>query len=200
VGQSLSFKYDPFGRRIYKSSSAVTSVYAYDGDNLVEETNASGAVVSRYSLGLNIDEPLAMSRSSLTSFYNSDGLGSVTSLANAAGSLAQPTHSIRSENRPPRPVRLRTRFNTPGANLTPRPASITIAPDTTTRRLVDSLVGIPRVLTAASTSIGMSRMTQSIRLTLLDCNQRKGREERNQTPLRVMRCFQRTRRQPVWRS
>ncbi len=30
----LSFKYDPFERRIYKSSSSGTSVYAYDGDNL----------------------------------------------------------------------------------------------------------------------------------------------------------------------
>ena len=60
----MSFKYDPFGRRIYKSSSTATSVYAYDGDNLVEETNASGAVVARYSQGLNIDEPFAMLRSS----------------------------------------------------------------------------------------------------------------------------------------
>jgi hypothetical protein len=27
-----SFKYDPFGRRIYKSSSSSTSIYAYDYD------------------------------------------------------------------------------------------------------------------------------------------------------------------------
>jgi hypothetical protein len=32
----VSFKYDPFGRRIYKSSSSGTSIYAYDSDNLVE--------------------------------------------------------------------------------------------------------------------------------------------------------------------
>lgn len=44
---SVSFKYDPFGRRIYKSSSSGTSVYAYDGDNLVEETNSSGTAVAR---------------------------------------------------------------------------------------------------------------------------------------------------------
>jgi len=43
----VSFKRDPFGRRIYKSSSSTTSVYAYDGDKLVEETNPSGAVVAR---------------------------------------------------------------------------------------------------------------------------------------------------------
>jgi RHS repeat-associated protein len=88
-GGTVSFKYDPFGRRIYKSSSTAASVYAYDGDNLIEETNASGAVVARYSQGVNIDEPLAMSRSSATSFYNADGLGTITSLTNAAGALAQ---------------------------------------------------------------------------------------------------------------
>lgn len=88
-GGTVSFKYDPFGRRIEKSSSAATSVFAYDGINLVEETNASGGVVARYSQGLNVDEPLAMLRSGATNFYNADGLGSVTSLSNAAGSLAQ---------------------------------------------------------------------------------------------------------------
>jgi RHS repeat-associated protein len=88
-GGTVSFKYDPFGRRIYKSSSSGTSVFAYDGDNLVEETNSSGTVVARYSQGLNIDEPLAMLRSGATSFYQADGLGTITSLANTSGSLAQ---------------------------------------------------------------------------------------------------------------
>jgi RHS repeat-associated protein len=88
VSATVSFKYDPFGRRIYKSSSSGTSVYAYDGDNLVEETNASGTAVARYSQGLNIDEPLAMLRGGATSFYHADGLGSVTSLSSSAGSIA----------------------------------------------------------------------------------------------------------------
>src|SRR5258708_62132 len=89
TGGTVSFKYDPFGRRIYKSSSSGTSVYAYDADSLIEETNAAGGVVARYSQGLNIDEPLAMLRSSSTSYYHADGLGSVTSLSNSAGALAQ---------------------------------------------------------------------------------------------------------------
>jgi YD repeat-containing protein len=63
-GGTASFKYDPFGRRIYKSSSSGTSVFAYDGDNLVEETNSTGGVVARYEDTQNIDEPLAMLRSS----------------------------------------------------------------------------------------------------------------------------------------
>lgn len=89
TGGTVSFKYDPFGRRIYKSSSSGTSIYAYDGDNLIEQTNSSGAVVARYSQGLNIDEPLAVLSSATTSFYDADGLGTITSLANTAGALAQ---------------------------------------------------------------------------------------------------------------
>jgi YD repeat-containing protein len=89
VGSGVTFKYDPFGRRIEKISPSATSIFAYDGDNVVEETNASGGVVARYSQGFNFDEPLAMLRSSTTSYYEQDGLGSVTSLSNTAGALAQ---------------------------------------------------------------------------------------------------------------
>jgi RHS repeat-associated protein len=88
-GGTVSFKYDPFGRRVYKSSTSGTSVYLYDGDNLVEETNASGTAVARYTQGENIDEPLATLRSSSTSYYEQDGLGTVTSLSSGAGALAQ---------------------------------------------------------------------------------------------------------------
>lgn len=31
------FAHDPLGRRIYKSSSSGTSIFAYDGDDLIEE-------------------------------------------------------------------------------------------------------------------------------------------------------------------
>jgi len=88
VGSGVSFKYDPFGRRIEKSTSSTTSIYAYDGQNLEEETNSSGTVVARYEQGTGVDEPLAMLRSSSTSYYQQDGHGSVTSLTSSAGSLA----------------------------------------------------------------------------------------------------------------
>ena len=83
-----TFKYDPFGRRIYKSSTAGTSIYAYDKNNLIEETNSSGTAVARYRQALKMDEELAMLRSSTTSYYQADDLGSITSLSNAAGALA----------------------------------------------------------------------------------------------------------------
>jgi RHS repeat-associated protein len=88
-GGTVTFKYDPFGRRIYKSSSSGTSIYAYDSNDVIEETNAAGAVVARYARTENVDDPLAMLRSATTSYYQTDALGSVTSLSNASGSLVQ---------------------------------------------------------------------------------------------------------------
>src|SRR5258708_26202432 len=87
-GGSITFKYDPLGRRIYKLSSSGTSVFAYDGNNLIEETNASGTVIARYSQTDNIDEPLAMLRGGATSYYHTDALGSITSLSNSSGCAA----------------------------------------------------------------------------------------------------------------
>jgi hypothetical protein len=45
--KALTFAYDPFGRRIKKVTSSATSIYAYDGDDPIEEANAGGAVVAR---------------------------------------------------------------------------------------------------------------------------------------------------------
>src|ERR1700675_2169892 len=61
--------------------------YAYDGDNLIEGPNATGGVVARYEDTQNSDEPLAMLRSSATSYFHADALGSITSRSNAAGSI-----------------------------------------------------------------------------------------------------------------
>jgi RHS repeat-associated protein len=72
---------------VFTSRRLRLPAYAYDGDNLVEETNATGAVVARCEQTQNIDEPLAILRSAATSYYHADGLGSVTSLSNGAGSI-----------------------------------------------------------------------------------------------------------------
>lgn len=51
TGGTVSFKYDAFGRRIYKSSSSGTSIFAYDGDNVIEEVSSTGSAVARYTQG-----------------------------------------------------------------------------------------------------------------------------------------------------
>jgi RHS repeat-associated protein len=55
----------------------------------IETIDQNGNVVSKYAQGQNIDEPLAECTSGATSYYEQDGLGSVTSLTNGAGALAQ---------------------------------------------------------------------------------------------------------------
>jgi RHS repeat-associated protein len=88
TGGTVTLKYDPFGRRIEKVSPTFTSIFAYDGDNLIETVNSTGSVVSRYEQTQNVDEPLAEDRSGTTSYYEADGLGSVSSLTSTAAALA----------------------------------------------------------------------------------------------------------------
>jgi RHS repeat-associated protein len=85
---TVTFKYDPLGRRIYKQSPNFTGTFVYDGPTLIETVNASGIEVASYTQGLNIDEPLAMLRGTTTDYYAADGLGSITSLTSSAGAVA----------------------------------------------------------------------------------------------------------------
>jgi RHS repeat-associated protein len=85
---TVSFKYDPFGRRIYKQSPSFTSAFLYDGADLLETVNGSGSEVASYTQGLGVDELLAMQRSGTADYFEADGLGSITSLSGSAGALA----------------------------------------------------------------------------------------------------------------
>jgi RHS repeat-associated protein len=85
---TTTFRYDPFGRRIQKSGPNGTINYLYDKHSLIEEVDNTGNVLTRYTQNKGIDRPLAQLRSGTTSYYQQDGLGSVTSLSNSAGALA----------------------------------------------------------------------------------------------------------------
>jgi hypothetical protein len=61
------------------------TVYLYDGANLVEELDNAGNVLARYTQGDEIDEPLSELRAGTTSYYQQDGINSVTSLSSGAG-------------------------------------------------------------------------------------------------------------------
>jgi len=85
----VNFKYDPFGRRIQKAfTQGSTTTYLYDGPNLLEEVDQNGNVLARYTATRRVDELLAELRSGTTSYYEADGLGSVTSLTNSSGTIA----------------------------------------------------------------------------------------------------------------
>src|ERR1700722_16061919 len=84
-GNTLS---DPFGRRIQKSGPLGTTNYLYDGSNLLEEADSSGNVLAKYSNQMGMDEPLSEVRSGTTSYYEQDGIDTITSLSNPTGTLA----------------------------------------------------------------------------------------------------------------
>ena len=90
-GGTVTFRYDPFGRRIQKSSASGIVNYLYDGANTVTEVDVAGNTLAAYAQGAGIDEPLAMWRAGATSYYEADGLGSVTSLS--AGSTLSATYT-----------------------------------------------------------------------------------------------------------
>jgi YD repeat-containing protein len=73
---TTTFKYDPFGRRIQNSGPLGTTNYLFDGVNLIQEIDAMGNVLGRYTSSKRIDEELAEFRSDAASYYEVDGLGS----------------------------------------------------------------------------------------------------------------------------
>ena len=85
---TVTFKYDPFGRRIQKSSPLRIANFVYSGRTVAAEIDSLGNATARYAQGPRIDEPLAESSANVTSYYEQDGLGSITSLGTASGSLA----------------------------------------------------------------------------------------------------------------
>jgi RHS repeat-associated protein len=92
TGGTVTFKYDGLGRRVQKAftqnSTTTTTNYLYDRANPIEDVDQNGNVLARYEQTLKIDEPLAELRSGTTSYYEVDGLRSVTSLSSSTGALA----------------------------------------------------------------------------------------------------------------
>ncbi|OGU15937.1 MAG: hypothetical protein A2076_04630 [Geobacteraceae bacterium GWC2_53_11] len=92
---TVTFKYDPLGRRIEKKvakrdkkddDDSVTHTYVYDGQAIILEYETTGdgrhkkTEATKYVHGPGIDEPLAMTRDNEVYFYHADGLGSVVAL------------------------------------------------------------------------------------------------------------------------
>jgi RHS repeat-associated protein len=97
TGGTVNFKYDPFGRRIQKSftqsGTTTTTDYLYDGANRIEDVDTNGNLLARYVQGKGIDKPLEQIASGTTSYYQQDGLGSVTSLSSTTGTIGNNTYT-----------------------------------------------------------------------------------------------------------
>jgi RHS repeat-associated protein len=93
--RTVSFKYDPFGRRIEKkveqAGSIFTTSYTYDDEDIVLQVESDGttATATQYIHGPGIDEPLAAISGSETSYYHEDGLGSIVAMTDASGNIVQ---------------------------------------------------------------------------------------------------------------
>jgi len=83
-----------FGRRIEKKVDGTTELkFLYDGDHILAEYDAGGALLRKYVHGPCTDEPICLIESSGTyagtHYYHYDALGSVVAMTNSSGSVVQ---------------------------------------------------------------------------------------------------------------
>jgi RHS repeat-associated protein len=88
-GTVIAYRYDPFGRRIEKSVNGTITRYLYDGESILYEMDGSNTMLARYTHGPGIDEPLITNRGGSSYYYHADGLGSITHITDATGSIVQ---------------------------------------------------------------------------------------------------------------
>jgi len=92
--RTLTFKYDPFGRRVQKVVAGLapqvpvplTTTYTYDGEDIVLQTESDGTTTTttQFVHGPGIDEPLARVAGGQSFFYHADGLGSIVAITDSA--------------------------------------------------------------------------------------------------------------------
>ena len=88
-GITVSYKYDPLGRRIQRTpSNGVFTNYTYDGQDVVLDQNSDGSTV-RYLNGPGIDNKLRQTSSTGALYFAQDHLGSTRALTSANGSLVE---------------------------------------------------------------------------------------------------------------
>lgn len=84
----VSLSYDPMGRLSQTSSSSGATRFAYDGDRLVAEYDASDQLLRRYVHGAAADEPLVWYEGSGTAtrrWLHADERGSIIAISDANG-------------------------------------------------------------------------------------------------------------------
>lgn len=119
----VTFKYDPFGRRIEKrinegencrDEDVVVHTYVYDGQAIILENEVSGegrhkrTETTKYVHGPGIDEPLAMTRGNEVYYYHADGLGSVVVLTDKKQKIVEnyeynPFGNLKGDTKPTQP-------------------------------------------------------------------------------------------------
>lgn len=93
-GRQIRYEYDALGLRIEREISAGTLTtavgYIYDGANILATADGSNNVVSVYTNGARIDEPLGMRRSDGIEFFlHADAVGSISAHSDTNGVLSE---------------------------------------------------------------------------------------------------------------
>ena len=89
---TITYKYDPHGRRIEKSGNGEAIKYCYDGDHVIMEYDGNDRLLRKYIYGARVDEPVCMidvADSNAVYYYHFDGLGSVVALSDSNGNSVQ---------------------------------------------------------------------------------------------------------------
>lgn len=92
INGTISYEYDPFGRRIKKTVNGTVTNYVYDGDRVIEERDGADALLRRYVYGAGIDEVLLMEQGGSKYWYYYDALGSVVNISDNSGNLVSTIH------------------------------------------------------------------------------------------------------------
>lgn len=88
-GNTATYKYDAFRRRIQKVTTNETVNFYYDGINLIEERSRDVELDVTYVHGLGIDELINMNTKNVNYFYHQDALGSIYEITNSAGNIVE---------------------------------------------------------------------------------------------------------------
>jgi RHS repeat-associated protein len=95
TGLVHQYRYDCFGRRIAKAIEVgagggnATTRFLYAKEQVIEERDASGALLATFVHGKGLDEVLVMSRGGSEHYYASDDQGSVTKLLDGIGQIEE---------------------------------------------------------------------------------------------------------------
>ncbi len=86
-GDTTSFGYDGWGRRVRKSDGLSVKHYVHDGDDLFAELDSSYAVQAEYTYYPGVDRPHSVRRAGSMYYYVTDHPGNVVGLVDSAGTL-----------------------------------------------------------------------------------------------------------------
>jgi RHS repeat-associated protein len=88
-GSQATYAYDALGRRIARWVDGTETRYLYDGWQVCEEQDGSGATLATYVYGPYIDDVLTMRRGGVDYHYHADDLFNVTAVTDGLGSVVE---------------------------------------------------------------------------------------------------------------